>query len=111
VTASENSPVGETVLTLSNEEASVEVPVYIYEHGEDAFYGEDDFGDGMSRYEKIARRVTKIHETLNKLSESNGWRLDERLVEEKMVGNIITNHFFTKFDPIFQRYYHMGTDV
>jgi len=112
VTASENSPVGETVLTLSYEKASVEVPVYIYEHGEDAFHGEDDYGGEMSRYEKIARRVTKIQETLKKLYESNGWRLDERLVEEKMVGNIITKHFFTKFDPHFQGYYHnyMGTD-
>ncbi|MGI6128160.1 MAG: hypothetical protein ACOYEF_14690, partial [Planifilum sp.] len=55
VIASENSPVDETVLTLSYEKASVEVPVYIYEHGENTSHGEDYHGGGMSRYEKIAR--------------------------------------------------------
>src|SRR5690606_25860929 len=99
VIASENSPVDETVLTLSYEKASVEVPVYIYEHGENTSHGEDYHGGGMSRYEKIARRVTKIHETMKGLGP------DMRLIEDELVGSIITKHFLTKYKHIFKNYY------
>ena len=105
VTASENSPIDETVLTLSYEKASVEVPVYIYEHGEDTSHGEDYHGGGMSRYEKIARRVTKIHETMKGLGP------DMRLIEDELVGSIITKHFLTKFKHIFKNYYDYTDNI